>query len=123
VLYFLKGDSMFNLIKLRHLFKSLGRDILVLFYACRHQAAPSWVRFSALALLIYVVSPVDFITDLVPLLGLADDFALVALGVPWLLKQMPDHVLQEGKERAARRFGQRSARSNAGSQGTDQPPS
>ncbi len=96
---------MLNLIKLRHLFKSLGRDILVLFYACRHPGTPSWIRAAAIAAAIYVISPVDFISDLIPLLGLADDFALIALGVPWLLRQLPESVRNQAKDSAARRFG------------------
>ncbi len=96
---------MLKLIKLRHLFKSLGRDIATLFYACRHQSTPTWIRVVAVALLLYVISPVDFVADLIPLLGLADDFALVALGVPWLLSRLPQSVRTEAKDRVTRRFG------------------
>jgi uncharacterized membrane protein YkvA (DUF1232 family) len=97
--------AMLKLIKLRILFKTLGRDLAVLFYACRDRATPSWIRYAALAMLIYVISPVDFLPDVMPLLGLADDFALVALGVPWLLRKLPESVRQQANGQAERRFG------------------
>lgn len=42
-----------------------------------------------LGLVINVVSPVDLVPDLIPVLGIADDLVLVPLGVRFLLSKLP----------------------------------
>jgi len=99
-------------LRLGRLFRAVGRDIVVLWYACRHPATP--LRFKLLALLIglYVLSPVDMLPDWLALLGWFDDVTLLALGIPALLKFAPAGVLQQARAAAERllsrsRFGMR----------------
>lgn len=86
--------------RLGRLFRSVGRDIVVLFYACRHPGTPLHLKLLALAAAFYVVSPIDIIPDWLALLGIADDVTLIALGVPLLLKLLPQPALEQARGRA-----------------------
>ncbi len=47
----------------------MGVYLMALWKLLRHPQAPRSARFTALMVLAYVVSPVDFIPDVVPVLG------------------------------------------------------
>jgi uncharacterized membrane protein YkvA (DUF1232 family) len=93
------------LLRLRKLFKSAGRDGLILFFAIRHPHISPTMRLAALAMFLYVLSPVDLIPDIAPLLGWADDAALLLLGIPFLLKKLPANILAEATSSAERLLG------------------
>lgn len=78
------------LLRLRRLFKSAGRDVTRLFYACRHPHTPRAVKLAAILLLLYVVSPFDLVPEVVPLLGVLDDITLAAFVIPALLRRLPE---------------------------------
>lgn len=82
-------------LRLGRLFRTVGREIVVLWYACRNPATPAVLKIAALLLGFYVLSPIDVLPDWLALLGLTDDVALLALGIPALLRFMPAHVLQQ----------------------------
>jgi uncharacterized membrane protein YkvA (DUF1232 family) len=81
--------------RLLRLLRTAGRDVLVLWYACRNPATPRFVKVGAFLLALYVLSPVDLISDLLPVLGWIDDVTLLALGIPALLKLAPQHALHQ----------------------------
>lgn len=89
------------LLRLRRLFRAVGRDIVVLWYACRHPATPRLMKFGAVLLALYILSPVDFIPDWLAVLGWVDDVSLVALGIPALLTLVPEPALQDARAAAA----------------------
>jgi uncharacterized membrane protein YkvA (DUF1232 family) len=96
------------------LFRAVGRDLTVLWYACRQSGTPLLVKVCALLLALYIVNPIDVVTDFLPLMGWIDDAALLALGVPALLKLVPVEALERAREDASRLlsrlpFGQRGA--------------
>ncbi|SEF52806.1 Uncharacterized membrane protein YkvA, DUF1232 family [Halpernia humi] len=39
------------------------------------------------AILLYIISPLDFIPDFIPVLGQMDDLAMLALAIPLLIKE------------------------------------
>jgi uncharacterized membrane protein YkvA (DUF1232 family) len=90
------------LARLLILLKATGRDLAVLWYACRNPATPLLVKACAVLMAIYVVSPIDLIPDLLPIVGWLDDMALIALGVPALLKLVPDAALDDARNAANR---------------------
>lgn len=100
-------------LRLGRLFRTVGREILVLWYACRNPTTPAVLKFAALLLGLYVLSPIDILPDWLALLGLTDDVALLALGVPALLRMMPAHVVQQAQAAADGLM----SRSRAGSRG------
>ncbi|GIZ53047.1 YkvA family protein [Noviherbaspirillum aridicola] len=86
--------------RLGRIFRSVGRDIVVLFYACRNPATPIHLKLLALVAAFYVISPLDVVPDWLALLGIADDVTLIALGVPLLLKLLPQPALQQARSSA-----------------------
>lgn len=82
-------------LRLGRLFRAVGRDILVLWYACRHPGTPMRLKLAAALLALYVVSPVDVIPDWFAILGWVDDVTLLALGIPALLRFVPAEALQQ----------------------------
>jgi uncharacterized membrane protein YkvA (DUF1232 family) len=77
------------LLRLRMLLKTAGRDVLQLFYAWRHPSTPRAVKIASLLLVAYLVSPFDLLPDWLPVIGIADDIAVAALLVPFLLRRLP----------------------------------
>jgi uncharacterized membrane protein YkvA (DUF1232 family) len=84
-------------LRLGRLFRAVGRDILVLWYACRNPATPGRLKLLAVLLGLYVFSPVDLIPDWLAILGWVDDVTLLALGIPAVLRFVPDHVLHDAR--------------------------
>ncbi len=56
---------------------------------------PLWTKMILPASLIYVVSPVDFIPDVIPGLGQLDDLAIVVLGVKLFIDLCPPAIVSE----------------------------
>jgi uncharacterized membrane protein YkvA (DUF1232 family) len=67
-------------------------DARRLWRALRHPNAPWWLKPGVLGIVIYVVSPIDLVPDLIPFLGIADDLVLVPLGVRFLLSRLPVQI-------------------------------
>lgn len=77
--------------------------LLVRFATFRNELATLWRAFmapetpwhlKALMLLVpaYLLSPIDLIPDLVPILGWVDDFVVVPMLVSWIVKMIPQPV-------------------------------
>jgi uncharacterized membrane protein YkvA (DUF1232 family) len=88
------------LLRMRKLLKSVGREGLILLYAIRHPMTHRGLRLAALAMFAYVLSPIDLVPDIAPILGWADDAALLILGIPFLLKKLPLNVLHDATRSA-----------------------
>jgi uncharacterized membrane protein YkvA (DUF1232 family) len=67
-------------------------DARRLWFAVRHPDAPGWLKLGTALLVLYVVSPVDLIPDVVPIIGWVDDLVLVPLAIRWLLNRLPAHI-------------------------------
>lgn len=76
-------------------------DARLLWRALRHPQAPGWLKLGAAAIALYLVSPVDFIPDVVPFLGVVDDLVIVPLAIRWLYKQLPEWLRAEVEGRAS----------------------
>ena len=46
-------------------------------------------------ILVYLISPVDFIPDFIPVIGVLDDFALLAFAIPLLVKEAEKFIAWE----------------------------
>lgn len=92
--------------------KTAGRDGLVLLYALRDAGTPIAVKAGIVGLALYTVSPIDLLPDVALLFGLADDLAILMLGIPFLVKRLPEAVRARAvlrAEQALGRFGGRRA--------------
>ena len=64
-------------------------DARLLWRALRHPNAPGWLKVGTLAIVAYVLWPVDLIPDFIPFLGAVDDIVLVPLAIRFLLDRLP----------------------------------
>ncbi|HVK94277.1 MAG TPA: DUF1232 domain-containing protein [Noviherbaspirillum sp.] len=88
------------LLRLGRLFRAVGREIIVLWYACRNPDTPLLAKLAALLLALYTFSPIDFIPDWLAILGWMDDATLIALGIPAVLRLVPTSALQQARAAA-----------------------
>ena len=88
------------LIRLARRIRSAGRHLLVGWYAWRNPALGWPGKLVLLAMAVYLVSPIDLVPDGLPVLGWLDDFALIAFGLPLLLKLLPADVIRDAREKA-----------------------
>jgi uncharacterized membrane protein YkvA (DUF1232 family) len=58
-----------------------AEDLVAAYYCTLDPATPNRVRLTLLAALAYFVMPFDAITDLLPLIGFADDAAVLAAAI------------------------------------------
>ena len=82
-------------------FRSMKRfSLIARFLSFRNELATLWraflapetpIHLRALMLLVpaYLLSPIDLIPDLIPLLGWADDFVVIPLLVGWIVRMLP----------------------------------
>ncbi len=70
-------------------------DARLLWRALRHPGAPSWLKWAAVGLAVYLFSPLDFIPDALPIIGVMDDVVLIPLAIRFLLDRLPSHVRTE----------------------------
>jgi uncharacterized membrane protein YkvA (DUF1232 family) len=70
-------------------------DARKLWRALRHPASPGWLKLGVGLIALYVISPIDLLPDVLPVLGIADDIVLVPLAIRWLLKRLPPHLYAE----------------------------
>ncbi|MBX7134506.1 MAG: DUF1232 domain-containing protein [Fimbriimonadaceae bacterium] len=61
------------------------RRLFTALKALRDPGTPRWAKVVALAALLYVVSPLDVVPDLAPVIGWIDDLGVAAMAVSALL--------------------------------------
>ncbi|CAJ0798099.1 hypothetical protein LMG19083_03106 [Ralstonia psammae] len=89
--------------RLFRLWSVVRNDVRLLWFALRHPDKPWWLIPAALLLVGYVVSPVDLIPDVIPVIGWVDDIVLVPFALHMLLRALPDRVREDVRFAAARR--------------------
>lgn len=75
----------------------LAEKALCLYYVVSEGNAPVWARTAALGALGYLLSPIDAIPDLTPVLGYTDDLAVITAA----LATLTVYVTPEIREKAA----------------------
>lgn len=84
--------------------KGLGKEILVkallLYCAAKAKGTPIPVRAAVIAALGYFISPVDAVPDMIPVLGYADDAAVLAA----TLATIASYITPEVRDNATKIF-------------------
>jgi uncharacterized membrane protein YkvA (DUF1232 family) len=75
--------------------RRLKRDTYALSLVARDARVPWYTKALALAIVGYVLSPLDLIPDFVPVIGFLDDLILVPLGILLALRLTPREVLAD----------------------------
>lgn len=93
--------------RLRRWARKAEVEIFALLLAYRHPDTPWYAKVVAGLVVAYALSPIDLIPDFVPLLGLLDDLILLPVGVAIAVRLIPSEVLEECRDDARDRQGQR----------------
>ena len=71
-------------------------DLLTVYYCAFDRTTPAYVRLALLAALAYFIDPFDTVPDVLPLIGLGDDAAVLASAI----KLTVAHIKPEHREAA-----------------------
>ena len=82
-------------------------DARRLWFALRHPAAPGWLKIGAALIVAYVISPIDLVPDVLPIIGVVDDFVIVPMAIRWLLNRLPPEIANAAPRGAFSRRGSR----------------
>jgi uncharacterized membrane protein YkvA (DUF1232 family) len=80
--------------------KLLRDNAMILFYAWRHPQTPNYLKGLLAAVFIYLLSPIDLLPDYLPVVGVADDAALVTAALFYLTHLLPAPVLAESRRQS-----------------------
>lgn len=78
---------------------------LLMFYAFRRKGTPVWARNIILGALGYLLTPIDTIPDLTPILGFTDDFGVLSFGLVTIASYINDDVRMKARRTMGRFFG------------------
>ena len=67
--------------KIKLVSTSLLYSALLMYYAFKRKETPSWAKRIVLGALVYLISPIDAIPDLAPLIGYTDDMSVLFYGL------------------------------------------
>ena len=69
-----------------------AEDLLTAYYCALDRNTPTHVRAALIGALLYFISPLDLIPDMLPIVGLSDDAAVVAGAIKLVWDQIkPEH--------------------------------
>ena len=83
--------------------RTLKRDILALSLAARDPRVPWYAKAVAACVVVYALSPINLIPDVIPILGYLDDLVLVPLGIWVAIRLIPPPLLEELRHAALAR--------------------
>ncbi|MWV13228.1 DUF1232 domain-containing protein [Pseudomonas sp. R-28-1W-6] len=81
--------------------KALKRQVMVLWFCCRHPDTPWLAKAVAIAVVAYALSPIDLIPDFIPILGYLDDLLLLPLGILLVIRLIPGKILEACRQQAS----------------------
>ncbi len=79
---------------------------LLMFYAYRQPETPFWAKRIIIGTLGYLLSPIDAIPDLSPIIGYTDDMGILSFGLVTVAAYINDKTRKEAREKISRWFGE-----------------
>jgi uncharacterized membrane protein YkvA (DUF1232 family) len=96
--------------KLKGILKKAGRELLEaalkLYYATRDPETPGWVKAVAIGALGYLILPIDVIPDILPMVGLSDDLAVLVGAVSAVSAHIKEAHIAQAREKLNEWFGE-----------------
>ena len=79
-------------------------ETYALYLSYRDPKVPVHTKILIFLVIAYLISPIDLIPDFIPVLGYLDDFLLITVGIPILLKMIPKEIIEEHRKNAESKF-------------------
>jgi len=86
-----------------HRILQFRNELIMLWRAFIAPGTPLWLKGLMLLVPLYLISPIDLIPDVVPVLGWLDDLVIIPLLVGWLVSLLPQNAAPGGTYRAKTR--------------------
>ncbi len=87
----------------------IGREVvekaLSMYYALQDVDTPPWAKSIIIGALIYLISPVDAIPDIIPIAGLSDDIAVISGALATVAMHIKPAHKAQASAKAAEWFG------------------
>src|SRR4051812_22994665 len=80
--------------------KSLKSQVLTVYFVSKDKRLPFYIKMVAVFCVAYALSPIDFIPDFIPILGLLDDFIIIPLCLALIIKLTPHEIMESAKAMA-----------------------
>ncbi len=89
--------------KLGRLWVLLRKELALVWAMLRDPRAPAAAKLTAILAVLYVLSPVDLVSDLIPILGWLDDGVVAVLLLKLSMRFLPPDLLAALEARIAQR--------------------
>jgi uncharacterized membrane protein YkvA (DUF1232 family) len=91
---------MISLQALRERARALKIELIALALAARHPQTPWYAKLVVAGCVAYALTPVDFIPDAIPVIGVIDDLIFIPLAVALAVRFIPAPVLADCRARS-----------------------
>lgn len=79
--------------------------ILLFYYAFQRHETPRWAKNIIVGVLGYLLTPIDLLPDLTPIIGYTDDLGLLSLGLVAIAGHINKDVREKARKKLADWFG------------------
>jgi uncharacterized membrane protein YkvA (DUF1232 family) len=80
--------------------------LLLMFHAYKRQETPAWAKHIVVGTLGYVLTPIDMLPDLTPLLGYTDDISVLAYGLVMISCYINEEVQEKALQGTRKIYGE-----------------
>jgi uncharacterized membrane protein YkvA (DUF1232 family) len=77
---------------------------LLMFYAYKRKDTPGWAKKIVIGVLGYLISPIDFLPDLSPIIGYTDDLGILSFGLVAIASFINDEVRGNARKQLEKWF-------------------
>jgi uncharacterized membrane protein YkvA (DUF1232 family) len=91
---------MINFRSIRQRARELKIELIALALAARHPSTPWYAKLVVAGCVAYALTPVDFIPDAIPVVGLIDDLIFIPLAIAFAVRFIPAPVLADCRARS-----------------------
>jgi uncharacterized membrane protein YkvA (DUF1232 family) len=80
--------------------KSVKRDVIALWLAARDARTPWYAKLAGFCIAAYALSPIDLISDFIPIIGYLDELVMLPVAILFAIKLVPPEVMAEHRAAA-----------------------
>ena len=91
---------MISLQAIRTRARALKTELIALALAARHPQTPWYAKLVVAGCVAYAVTPVDFVPDAIPVIGVIDDLIFIPLAIALAVRFIPASVLADCRARS-----------------------
>ena len=85
--------------------KPVVRQLYALYYLWESEHTPKWAKMIIVGALVYFLSPIDSIPDLLIPFGFSDDIAVIALVYSQMKNYLTEDIQEKARQAADKLFG------------------